>query len=77
MSYVGYPETVQAIKQGTFHRPTVIAVKTNGGSVTIEKPVGADWVVANIFDVDGAYPLMTGAGEYRITPQGGAVFQVS
>lgn len=70
-------ESVQVIKTGTSRRHTVIAVKTNGGRVLIEKPCGEDWVICDIVDNDGAYPVITGSGKYRITPEGGAVFEVS
>lgn len=55
----------------------VLALKANGGNVTVEKPVGNDWVVADTYDADGAHVLFVGGGRVRFTPTGGAAFEVT
>jgi hypothetical protein len=54
-----------------------IAVKANGGSVAVERQVGADWVTADKFTVDGSWPLNLGRVTTRFTPVGGAAYQLS
>lgn len=58
-------------------RMVVLAIKSNGGSVSVEKPVGNSWVVADIYTEDGAHVLYVGGGRVRFTPAGGAAFEVS
>lgn len=59
------------------NRMVVLALKANGGSVSVEKPVGADWVIADTYTEDGAHVLYVGGGRVRFTPVGGAVYEVS
>lgn len=54
-----------------------VAVKANGGSLSVEKQVGTDWVVADTFAADGVHRLDLGNTPTRFTPKGGAVFEVS
>lgn len=54
-----------------------LAVKANGGQVVVEKQVGADWVVANTFNTDGAWTLALGRSPTRFTPSGGAAYEVT
>lgn len=56
--------------------PVTLAVKSNGGSVKVEKQVGTDWVVSDVFAQDGAWRLDLGYSQTRFTPAGGAVFEV-
>ena len=60
-----------------YSRPVVVTVLTSGGQVTVEKPVGDAWVVSDVLDADGTYPMQLGFNETRFTPSGGAVFEVS
>lgn len=53
---------------------TLVAVKSNGGSVLVEKKVGADWVVADTLG-DGVFQLDLGREVTRFTPSGGAAFE--
>lgn len=56
--------------------PVTLAVKANGGSVKVEKQVGVDWVVSDMFAQDGAWRLDLGYSQTRFTPSGGAVFEI-
>ncbi|MCQ3000443.1 hypothetical protein NLO98_11845 [Pseudomonas syringae] len=56
---------------------TMLIVKANGGSVTVEKQVGASWVVTDTFTRDGGYLLQLGNSSTRITPAAGASFEVT
>lgn len=67
--------TTQEIKQVSGERTLV--VKANGGSVTVEKRVGADWVVTDTITADGAYRLNLGQTPTRFTPTGGAAYEVT
>ena len=52
---------------------TQIAIKTNGGSVLIEKKVGEDWVTAQAVTADGCYEFDLKI-PVRVTPSGGAAY---
>ncbi|EPN30095.1 hypothetical protein A245_46103, partial [Pseudomonas syringae pv. actinidiae ICMP 19096] len=39
---------------------TMLIVKANGGSVTVEKQAGESWVVTDTFTADGGYLLQLG-----------------
>ncbi|WP_040263642.1 hypothetical protein [Pseudomonas massiliensis] len=54
-----------------------LAVKANGGSVSVEKQVGTDWVVADTFAADGVHRLDLGNTPTRFTPRGGAAYEVA
>jgi hypothetical protein len=54
-----------------------LSVKANGGSVTVERQVAADWITADKFTVDGSWPLNLGPVTTRFTPAGGAVYQLT
>lgn len=56
---------------------TMLIVKANGGSVTVEKQAGESWVVTDTFTADGGYLLQLGNSATRFTPAGGAVYEVS
>lgn len=58
-----------------FFGKQLVAVKANGGSVAVEKPVGADWVVADTL-TDGVFLLDLGSFPTRFTPTGGAAFEI-
>lgn len=57
--------------------PHTLAIKANGGSVKVEKRVGADWVTGESFDTDGVWRLDLGNSATRFTPAGGAAYVVS
>lgn len=54
----------------------VIVVKANGGSVSVECKAGAAWVVTDTFAVDTATEMFFGSALFRVTPTGGAEFDV-
>ncbi|AHG41148.1 hypothetical protein N018_13410 [Pseudomonas syringae CC1557] len=56
---------------------TMLIVKANGGTVMVEKKAGDIWVVTDTFTKDGGYLLQLGNSSTRITPNGGAVFEVT
>ncbi|KPY35680.1 hypothetical protein [Pseudomonas syringae] len=56
---------------------TMLIVKANGGSVTVEKKAGDSWVVTDTFVRDGGYLLKLGNSDTRITPTAGAYFEVT
>ncbi|MCH5555688.1 hypothetical protein [Pseudomonas syringae] len=56
---------------------TMLIVKANGGTVTVEKRAGDGWVVTDAFAKDGGYLLKLGNSETRITPLAGAYFEVT
>lgn len=58
-----------------FFGKSLVAVKANGGTVTVEKRVGNDWVVADTL-TEGVYPMDLGNSPTRFTPTGGAAFEV-
>lgn len=53
----------------------LLTVKANGGSVSIEYPVGASWVEAQSVAIDGGY-IISALSQVRITPTGGAEYDV-
>lgn len=54
-----------------------IAVKTNGGSVSVQVKVGNDWVVTDTIASDGARIIYTDNLLFRVVPSGGAVYTLS
>lgn len=52
-------------------------VKANGGSVSVERQVGTDWVTSDKFAADGSYPLNLGPVKTRFSPAGGAAYQLT
>ncbi|GBH11188.1 Phosphoribosyl 1,2-cyclic phosphodiesterase [Pseudomonas syringae pv. actinidiae] len=56
---------------------TMLIVKANGGTVTVEKKAGESWVVTDTFARDGGYLLELGSSYTRITPIAGAFFEVT
>lgn len=69
--------TTEQIFSWTGNKPRVLAVKANGGSVQLLKPVGNDWVIADTFTTDGAWPIEVGNGNYMVRPFGGAAYEIS
>lgn len=72
--------------QRTFDRSVVrsdfvtLTVRANGGSVTVELLHGQnpdDWVQSEVFSSDGAYVIRPGSFQFRVTPAGGATYNVS
>lgn len=55
----------------------LLVVKANGGSIAVQKQVGADWVTTDTFSGDGGYPLDLYNSATRFVPTGGAVFEIS
>jgi hypothetical protein len=56
--------------------PRLLIVRTNGGSLVVEKLVGANWVAADTFTADGAHLMQFGAGPVRFTPSNGAEYSI-
>jgi hypothetical protein len=54
-----------------------LTLKANGGSVTVERQVGTDWITSDKFAADGAWPLNLGPVATRFTPAGGAAYQLT
>jgi hypothetical protein len=54
-----------------------LIVKTNGGSVLLERSHGAGWVSIDTVATDGATIWEIGrlGGEWRLTPSGGATYE--
>lgn len=69
--------TTQQVFPCNASQPVVIAAQVGTGSVTIEKPVGTAWVVADTMSADGANAYWMGNGTVRITPTGTAAYEVS
>lgn len=67
--------TAQVVK--SYLGRATLVVKANGGSVAVEKKVGGEWVTVDTFAMDGAWPMDFGMSSTRITPSGGAAFEVS
>lgn len=53
----------------------LLVVKTNGGSVTVECEIDGEWITVYTFSEDGAYSF-TRRSDWRVTPAGGAVYDV-
>ncbi|QGT84562.1 hypothetical protein [Pseudomonas coronafaciens] len=53
-----------------------LAVKANGGSVTVQIQAGDSWIITDTFWSDGGYPLSIPPATIRIVPTGGAAFEV-
>ncbi len=51
----------------------LLAVKTNGGSVTVAHKVGDDYVTALVIASDGSY-IVDARLAVKITPAGGAAY---
>lgn len=60
---------------GNRRTPTVVTLKTNGGTLLFEKKVGTEWIASPAMTVNGSYSIDTGVGECRFTPTGGAVYE--
>lgn len=56
---------------------TILVVRSRGGSVKVEKQVGASWVTTDTFAADGAYVLELGISATRFTPANGAEYEVT
>jgi len=69
--------TTQTVYTGTARNATILAVKLNGGTCIVELPVGNGWVTGYTVTTDGVTRLETGKGKFRVTPGGGAEFEVS
>ena len=58
----------------------ILVVKSNGGSVVVEvqlNPTTNTWVVSDTKWADGAFVLACGGATIRITPTGGATFNLT
>jgi hypothetical protein len=58
----------------------VLVVKSNGGSVAVEvqlNPATNTWVTSDTKSSDGAFVLACGGSTIRITPTGGATFNLT
>jgi hypothetical protein len=53
----------------------LIPVKINGGSLDIEYPVGASWIIDRTITADGAFEA-SALSQVRITPSGGAEYDL-
>lgn len=56
--------------------PAVVTVAITSGTVVVEKPAGATWVVAYTFSASGSQSLWLGRGRFRVTPSATAVYEV-
>ena len=54
-----------------------LTVKTNGGSVTVAKRVGPDWVTVLTISGDGGGELRVDDAPIQITPIGGAAYTIT
>ena len=55
----------------------LLVLKANGGSLTVQKQVGADWVTTDTFTADGGYPLELFNSSTRFVPTGGAAYEIT
>ena len=55
----------------------LVVLKTNGGSLAVQKLVGTDWVTTDTLTADGGYPLDLFNSATRFVPAGGAAFEIS
>ena len=53
-----------------------LAVKANGGSVTVQIQAGDNWITTDTFWKDGGYQLSIPPAAIRYVPDGGAAFEV-
>lgn len=60
-----------------YHGSSTLLVKANGGQVTVEKQVNGAWVIVDTFKEDGGWVYAFGNSPTRITPTGGAVYEVT
>ncbi|PBP44175.1 hypothetical protein [Pseudomonas syringae] len=67
-----------SIKQETYDRTikVTLAVKANGGSVTVQIQAGDNWIITDTFWKDGGYQLSIPPAAIRYVPDGGAAFEV-
>ncbi|WP_239988352.1 hypothetical protein [Pseudomonas syringae] len=67
-----------SIKQDTYDRTmkVTLAVKANGGSVTVQIQAGDNWIITDTFWKDGGYQLSFPPATIRIEPAAGAAFEV-
>ncbi|WP_323158221.1 hypothetical protein [Pseudomonas viridiflava] len=67
-----------SIKQETYGRAmkVTLAVKANGGSVSVQVQAGDSWINTDTFWKDGAYQLSIPPATVRIVPAAGAEFEV-
>lgn len=67
-----------SIKQETYDRTmkVTLAVKANGGSVSVQIQAGDSWINTDTFWNDGAYQLSIPPAAIRYVPAGGAAFEV-
>ncbi|SOQ15694.1 hypothetical protein CFBP1573P_05801 [Pseudomonas syringae pv. persicae] len=65
-------------KQEAYDRTmkVTLAVKANGGSVTVQIQAGDSWINTDTFWKDGAYQLSVPTATIRIVPAAGAAFEV-
>lgn len=58
-------------------RPFILTIKANGGSVklSVEHAPGV-YVTAQTYSADGAHQLFPGQAAFRLTPAGGAEFNL-
>jgi hypothetical protein len=67
-----------ATKQETYDRTmkVTLAVKANGGSVTVQIQAGDNWITTDTFWKDGGYQLSIPPATIRYVPAAGASFEV-
>lgn len=65
-------------KQEAYDRTmkVTLAVKANGGSVSVQIQAGDGWINTDTFWADGAYQLSFPPATIRIVPAAGASFEV-
>lgn len=67
--------SAQTTFESIYDRPNRnLVVDANGGTVTIEAQVGANWILTDTFSADGGNVVQQGLLTLRITPTGSAVF---
>lgn len=60
------------------NRETInLAVKTNGGSVSISVWDGSEYVVSDTISADGGYQIVVRGLKIKFTPSGGATFSLA
>lgn len=55
----------------------LVVLKTNGGSLAVQKLVGTDWVTTDTLSADGGYALDLFNSATRFVPTGGAAYEIS
>ena len=56
--------------------PRILAIKSNGGTVTLEVKVGSSWLLTDTYTADTVVEIYFGHASLRISPTGGAEFEL-